>query len=408
MEWILGWIYLLAGPVAWGLFGFAIFKGRGRMKILVRPAPPIPQPSPTVSILIPAKDEARQIEKCVVSVLQQDYPNFDLIVINDRSTDNTGAILDAMAAKDTRLKVVHIRDGELPAGWGGKSYALHRGLEQAQADWLLFVDADVTLEPDVLSATIAWATKREFDLISILPTFISGTFAEGVLQPLAGAATSAMFVIALTNTPEWPNSAFANGQYLCVKRSAYEAVGGHAAIRGTLSEDVAIARKLKRAGFRPRLGWGDTWATVRMYDGFGAIFRGWSRNFYVGSLGKPWRILGFIAFMLLCCYSVLPAFAWGVYREMNPVHALGGWGWIGSAIAHFVIMNAVTAYMYVLAHEKAWYALLMLPFGLPVMLAICIKSLWICMTGKVTWRGTQYASNQLANQNVETQSHANA
>jgi glycosyltransferase involved in cell wall biosynthesis len=403
-----GWIYLLVGPVAWGLFGFAIIKGRARMRILDRPAPPIPQPPPSVSILIPAKDEARQIEKCVRSVLVQDYPNFDLIVINDRSTDNTGDILDAIAAEDARLKIVHIRDGELPSGWGGKSFALHRGLERAGGEWLLFVDADVTLEPDVLCTTIAWAAKREFDLISILPTFISGTFAEGVLQPLAGAATSAMFVIALTNSPQWPNSAFANGQYLCVKRSAYEAVGGHAAIRGTLSEDVALARRLKRAGFRPRLGWGDTFATVRMYEGFGAIFRGWSRNFYVGSLGKPWRILALMNFILFCCYSCLPALAWGIYRHAHPVDALAGWGWIASAIAHFALMTAVTALMYVLAHEKPWYALLMLPYGLPVLLAICVKSLWICITGKVTWRGTQYAADQLANSNVETQSHANA
>ena len=276
LEWILGGLYVLLGPVTWALFAFAMVKGRKRMAILVRPAPPVPQPAPSVSALIPARDEAGQIERCITSVLKQDYPNLNVIVIDDRSTDGTGQILDAMAARDPRLHVVHLQEGSLPPGWGGKSFALHSGLLHARGDWLLFVDADVVLEPDVLSSTIGWATKREFDLISILPTFVSGTFAEGFLQPLAGAATSAMFVIALTNSNEWPKTAFANGQYLCVRRDAYEAVGGHEAIRGTLSEDVAIARKLKIAGYRPRLGWGDSWEPF-------ACTRGSVRSFAAGA-----------------------------------------------------------------------------------------------------------------------------
>src|SRR4029450_4319595 len=111
------------------------------------------------------------------------------------------------------------------------------------------------------TATIARAHQRNYDLISILPTFVSGSFSESVLQPLAGAATTVMFAVSWTNSDK-RKTAFANGQYLCVKRSAYDAIGGHEAIRGTLSEDVALARQLKAAGFKPRLGFGDTWATV--------------------------------------------------------------------------------------------------------------------------------------------------
>jgi cellulose synthase/poly-beta-1,6-N-acetylglucosamine synthase-like glycosyltransferase len=155
IEWILAIAYILLGPLAWGLLGFVIVKGRGRMRILVRPAPPIPQPPPKVSILIPAKDEAKQIERCVMSVLRQDYPNFEVIVIDDRSSDGTGEILDALAAREAHLKVLHLSAGALPGGWGGKSFALHNGLQRADGEWLLFVDADVTLESDVLSATIA-------------------------------------------------------------------------------------------------------------------------------------------------------------------------------------------------------------------------------------------------------------
>jgi hypothetical protein len=246
-----------------------------------------------------------------------------------------------------------------------------------------------------MRATIAWALLRKFDLISILPKFVSGTFAEAVLQPLAGAATSGMFLIALTNAPQWPKTAFANGQYLMVRRDAYEAVGGHEAIRGTLSEDVAIARRLKVAGYRPRLGWGDSWATVRMYEGFASIFRGWSRNFFVGSLGKPWRILGLIGFILLCCYSLIAAIGWAVYRSYHPVDQWGGSLWYATAAAHAAIMMFALVLIYRWSGEREWYALLFLPFGCPVLLAICAKSLWICMTGKVVWRGTAYSRQSL-------------
>lgn len=396
-QWIWLCLYFIVGPFFWGLLGFGIINGRGKMEILKRPSSPVPQPPPRVAVLIPAKDEAGQIEQCVSCVLAQDYPNFEINVVDDRSTDGTGEILDSIAAKDSRLRVVHLKEGSLPPGWGGKSWALHNGLEQANGDWLLFVDADVQLKPDVMSATVGRAVERKYDLISILPTFVSGTFAESLLQPLAGAATTAMFVVSWTNSDKRKKSAFANGQYLCVRREAYEAVGGHEAIRGTLSEDVALARKLKASGYRPRLGWGDTWATVRMYQGFGAIFRGWSRNFYVGSLGKPWRIIGLMTFLLLSVFSVFVAAAWGWHRHEHPVGNSLDWGWLAIAGLHYFAMTAIGAVMYDWAHESPWLTFL-LPFGCVVLLAICVKSLWICATGKVVWRGTQYTRDHLPGQ----------
>jgi glycosyltransferase involved in cell wall biosynthesis len=393
-EGLCWWTYFTLGPLVWAGFAFGLANGKSKMRILVRPPAPLPEPPPSVSILIPARDEADQIEKCVSSVLQQDYRNFRLIVADHCSTDGTGEILDRIAAKDSHLHVVHIKE-DLPSGWGGKSFALHKALEHADGDWLLFVDADVQLNPDVLTATIARANHRGYDLISLLPTFVSGSFAESVLQPLAGAATTVMFAVSWTNSDKRP-TAFANGQYLCVKRSAYEAIGGHEAIRGTLSEDVALARKLKAAGFKPRLGFGDTWATVRMYQGFKAIFRGWSRNFYVGSLGKPWRILGLVTFLLLAVYSIFPALGWGVHR-MDVPGVISATRWFWAVGAHAMLMIGCVALIYVWASEKAWNAILF-PFSCLVMLAICAKSLWICKTGRVSWRGQQYTRDHLPGQ----------
>src|SRR5262245_3825662 len=124
VESFLGWLYLLLGPIVCALFAFALANGRQRLKILRRPYPAPPPGWPSVAVLIAAKDEERQIEKCVSSVLRQEYPNLDVIVVDDRSTDATGEILDRTAAADGRLKVVHLAQGSLPPGWGGKSFAL--------------------------------------------------------------------------------------------------------------------------------------------------------------------------------------------------------------------------------------------------------------------------------------------
>jgi len=377
--------YLLAGVVTWLLFIFVMVKGRKRMTLLHRPGFSLPPDPPLISVLVPARDEAGQIEQCLQSILRQDYPRFELVVIDDRSTDGTGEILDRMAAGDRRIKVVHLTHRELPQGWGGKSYALHQGLSQAAGQWLLFVDADVQLEPDVLSQSLAVAVKREFDLVSLLPRFVGADFWERLLQPLAGAATSAMFLIALTNSNE-SKVAFANGQFLLVKRAAYDAVGGHEAIRGTLSEDVAVARRLKAAGFRPRLGWADGWASVRMYAGLGEVFRGWSRNFYVGSLGRPWRILGLLAFLAVCWLSMFVAAAWGIARPSA--------AWLTAAGAHFAAMTWALVLMYRWSGNPWWNALLF-PIGAAVLVAISVKALWICATGKVQWRGTTYTRGTL-------------
>jgi chlorobactene glucosyltransferase len=394
IEWILAGVYVLLGPVAWVAFAFGMVKGRKRMQLLSRPHPPLPQPPPRVTILVPAKDEAPRIEQCLQSILRQDYPNFELVVIDDRSTDGTGQILHAMAARDHRMRIVHVQPGELPTGWGGKSFALHRGVEQATGQWLLFVDADVQLEPDALRAALAAAVQREFDMVSLLPQFVGQSFWENLLQPLAGAATGMMFAIALTNTNH-NRTAFANGQFILVRRHVYEAVGGHAAIRGTLSEDTALARRIKDSGFRPRLGWGDGFAAVRMYESLGSIFHGWGRNFYVGSRGRPWRILTAIAFVLLCGFSAYAALGWGIYRNLHPVLAIGGWGWILAGAVHLVLMTAMLWLIYAWGHSRGGYALLF-PLGGTIMLAIFSRSLVICVTGRVKWRGTAYSRSSLS------------
>jgi hypothetical protein len=262
-------------------------------------------------------------------------------------------------------------------------------VNQASGSWLLFVDSDVVLQPDVLRATIATAVARRFDLISLLPALEGHTFWENLIVPLAGCAVSTMYLVALTNANELPNVAFANGQYLCIRRDVYDAIGGHATVRDRFCEDVEMARILKSRGFRPRISWGADFAAVRMYSSLSSIFRGWGRNFFAGSLGRPWRILGAMFFLIFCSLSAYAAIAWGFYRNVHPVSFVRGYLWLTTGFAHLFIMTGAVAIMYSWSKNRRAYALLF-PLGAVMLLGIFCRSLWMCATGRVEWRGTRY------------------
>lgn len=372
------------------MFAFAALNGRKRLNLLRDPQPALPNPAPSVTLLIPCKDEEARIAGCIESALAQDYPDFDVIAIDDRSIDATPRVMDELAARNPRLSVLHLTQGDLPAGWTGKNNALHKAAHQARGQWLVFIDSDVTLAPEAVSKALAVGTYRGFDLVSFVPRFESHTFWEALIVPLCGAATSGMYRLTFANNGTLPNTAFACGQFIAIRRETYDWMGGHARFRDRFCEDVEIARYLKRSGKRPRLGWGEDLVSVRMYSSFSQIFRGWARNFFAGSLGKPWRVLGAIAFVLLCGLSFIPAVAWGLHRNAHPLNALAGWGWLATAATHWGLMTMCLAASYRWSGNKKIYALLF-PLGAAILLAIFVKSLWTCLTGRVEWRGTKYA-----------------
>ena len=383
--------YLLLGPACWAMFLFGMFKGRKRLSLLSRPLLDLPQPPPRASVLVPIKDEAHQIKGCLASVLALDYPDFEVIAIDDRSTDGTGEIIDEIAANDSRLQVIHVDPQALPAGWVGKTHALHVGMQHATGEWLLFVDSDVQLAPDSLRATIALAEKRRFHLVSLLPRLINQTFWERLIVPLGGAATSAMFLLPMTNYNELPNIAFANGQFLLIRRSAYDAIGGHASVRDQLSEDIGIAKALKRRGFKPRLAIGSDFAATRMYHSFASVMNGWSRNFFGGSGGMPWKLLAGISFVFVSCFSLFAVIAWGGYRGQHPIAHFGAEGWLLAALVHWLIMTLAITINYAWTGNPKRYALLF-PLGASMLIVIWLRAIHMCVTRRVEWRGTRYAN----------------
>ena len=391
-EWIVGFLHVLLGPFAWGVIVFLMFKGRERMLLVQHPLRDLPKHPSHVSVLIPAKDEEARIRDCIESALRQDYPDFEVIAINDRSEDSTGRLMDQLALENPRLKVIHVPFGNPPEGWTGKNNALQIGSTQAAGEWLLFVDSDVVLQAQALRATVAECIARDFDMMSLILRLESHGFWEGLLVPLAGGASSLMYLVALTNSNDWPGIAFGNGQFLCIRRTVYDAIQGHAAVRDKFCEDIALARLLKSRGYKPRISWGIDFAAVRMYSSFPAILRGWSRIFFAASDGRPWRCIAGIVFLIACGFSAYGALAWGVYRNFHPVHWVRGWLWIVSGGMHLAIMTYAIGAMYQWTGNHRRHAILF-PLSGVMLIWIFVRAIAHCMTRRITWRGTHYNRN---------------
>lgn len=244
-----------------------------------------PGPRPRVSIVIPARNEERDVEAAVRSHLDQDYPDFEVIVVEDRSSDATADILARLARGATRLTVVPGVDP--PAGWLGKPHALAQGAAAACGELLLFVDADVRYGPRALSEAVSYLQTRGLDLLVLLPRVEMRGFWENVLMPyLLVAFFQAPGFLANWRRPRW--IAAGGGAGNLVRRAVYDEVGGHAALRDSVVDDVRLGFAVKGAGHRFGVARAEHRVAVRMYRGFREVFDGFTKNvayIYQGAVG---------------------------------------------------------------------------------------------------------------------------
>jgi len=339
--------------------------------------------APTLAVVIPARNEAQDIEACLASVLAQDYPGLRVVVVDDRSTDNTPAILQRLATRHPRLTAMRI--DHLPPGWMGKTHALHQATRGLDADWLLFMDADCRLMPGAAAAAARAAAARGVALLTLWPRHASGSFFESLLIPLCGGVMALWFGFA--NHRRGP--AFANGQFLLARRADYEAVGGHQAVRHALIEDVPLARVFKRHGRRTWAGGGRELVRVRMYRSLGAIVRGWSRIF-IGALQSPGKLALSIAWLLVG--SLLPLVALPVLAltALRDEPSLATWAALSMAASHCLLIAGVSLGFWRMGGCDRRY-LLLYPLSVLGVIGILLHALWTVVSGRaVVWRDTPY------------------
>lgn len=359
--------------------------GHKQMNRLMRKTYEPPAPAPRATILIPAKDEGRNIADCLLGVLQQDYPNFQVIAVDDRSTDDTGKILDELAAKHANLKVLHVSEGGLPQGWSGKAHALYLGSASADGEFLLFVDSDVLVQPNLLSQVVGLASERNYDALSLLVGLRCNSMWEKTVQPAAAGVWGMMNGISFTNSGNH-EGASASGAVFLIRRSSYDSVGGHEAVKFSPAEDVSLMRVMKAAKLRTRLVHGHRLASTQMYGTAKQTFRGWGRIYAATAEMNSSYIFKAIALMALSAMTIYPALVWGIWKAVHGGHL----HWLCAALLHALALAAWLAPVYRLSGNRARFAAIA-PITMGIVWAILIYSWVLCKTGKISWRGTDYA-----------------
>jgi chlorobactene glucosyltransferase len=372
--------------ISYALLGALAIIGATNLRTLERRRranPLLPMPPPLVSILVPARDEERNIGTCVASLAAQVYPTdrFEILVLDDRSGDRTGAIVAALAAEHPIVRL--LRGAALPDGWGGKAHACQQLADAARGDWLLFTDADTVHAPGMLRATMAAALMGGVEALTALPRERADSFGERLLVPQ-------LFFFLLASQPLAPleragetRFVFANGQFLLVGRELYRRIGGHAAVRAQLMEDMALGLRCKRAGARILLLDGGDWLSCRMYDGFPATWRGFVRSLQAGNRLAPTFLLGIGAMTILFFagpFVVLLALLLGG-RRGRPL-ALA----VGQVLALLGVRAIVGRGLRQPAREIALF-----PVGVFVLAAAVLHTLWRALRGRrIEWRGRGY------------------
>jgi chlorobactene glucosyltransferase len=394
------WAVLLVGVAGiWASRHLVISKAR-REQIPLRsdsydgpPAKP-----PLLSVLIAAKDEEANIEQAVRTMLNQDYPNFELIVVNDRSTDGTAAILDSISAEQPngRLKVIHIK--QLKEGWFGKNNAMREGVALAKGEWLCFGDADCCQTSHrTLSMTVRYVLDKGIDFLSLLPRLETQSLWEQIIQPVCGAVMVFWFNPDKVNNPRLPN-AYANGAFMLMSRKCYDAIGGHEAVRTQVNEDMHMAKLAKQTGQRLFVLQNEDLYTVRMYSRLREIWRGWSRIFY-GCFETFRRLRITLAMLLTTNFFpyVSMLIAAGVLAAKGWSGAGTGWQLVGATAALGVVLQqTVIVRFYRLCQTKPWLAPTFI-IGATVCVGMLINAMFKLNGRTATvWRGTAYRGNQMA------------
>jgi cellulose synthase/poly-beta-1,6-N-acetylglucosamine synthase-like glycosyltransferase len=331
---------------------------------------------PIVSVIVPARNEEACLESCLRSLVQQDGIPFEIIVVDDGSTDATRKIAESFSA------VRVMAAPPLPEGWCGKSNAVAFGARHARGDWFLFTDADTIHKRGSLARAVSEAEKNGADLLSYSPEQVVKSFWERAIMPVVFAELAATFKPREVSDPR-SSVAAANGQYLLVRRHAYELIGGHASIAHTLLEDVDLARSIKEAGGRLFFRYGGEAVKTRMYRSFRQLREGWTKN--LALLFPDARELAAKRMLEFAVIAVM--LAGGVAAALLQHFVMGaGFAMLAAAFWTKFLQRIHKA------HFGAWSELFAI-FGLPMFAWLLRRSVNSYARGAVTWKGRSYPAS---------------
>lgn len=338
-----------------------------------------PSPATTVSVLIPARDEESNLPLALESVLAQRGAVAEILVYDDGSTDRTAEVVRGFTERDARVRLVS-GTGEIPSGWCGKPHALARLADEATGEWLLFLDADARLAVGAVAALVEAAESLESDLLSPWPRLIMLGPAERFLLPLLNFVTLTLYPTPVQFSRHDPALGLAHGACLLARATAYRTVGGHGAVRGEIFEDTALARAFRSAGFAAHCVDGQDVVRVRMYDSFGAIWRGFKKNFRPGFRHAA-SFWAFLALHLLVGVLPLPAVVFTASSGGDPRP------WLVALAGGFAARLALARRF---GHPLG--SVLLHPAAEAVVVALGLSSWWAVRTGRgVDWKGRTYS-----------------
>jgi glycosyltransferase involved in cell wall biosynthesis len=382
---IIGLLILISLCALWVVgLGYLIVSIK-RLPVLRAQHAPVPDVWPRLSVVIPACDEAASLESAVTTLLQQDYPDLEIILVDDRSTDGTAKIIERLAREDPRIRAVHVKT--LPQGWLGKVHALHRGVEQASGEWLLFTDADVHFAAGTLRRAVAFVLHQRVDHLTLIPRTVQKSFWLELAVNTFGLLFFITTRAASVNRPD--SKAFVGiGAFNLVNARRFHRTAGFEWLRLEPGDDVGLGMMIKQSGGTTRLAFAYEDLSLQWYSSVTAMFKGLEKNLFGPGSHYRWQLM-LVRVGIIWALVAAPYFSliFGLAHGLAPL-------WIAGAAA--ISVQLIFPVCCVADRKTRGLVLLLFPVGVLLITVMMLRAAYQCLkNGGIDWRGTHYPIDQL-------------
>jgi chlorobactene glucosyltransferase len=381
MDIFLLYQYIITGIILFVLANFLLnnifFKDTSKFKLPQN----ILDKQPLISVLIPARNEGKNIKRCLLSLIRQDYSRIEILVLDDNSTDNTAEVVEELSKKDKRIQLYHGK--ELKKGWMGKNYACHQLSEYARGEYFIFTDADTLHFPDSISSSLASLIRYDLDALSVFAKQIMVTMHERMMVPFGNYMILCFMPLYLIRKAKSTLFSVAIGQFMLFKREVYEKIGGHKSVKKEVLEDIKISRQVKKYGYKFMIFDGRNNLYCRMYRNFRGVVSGYSKVLFA-AFDYKLHIIS-VAVLVVMAVFLFPFL-------MLPLGIIYDWPVaMLKIIALQVVIILITKLILSLRFKCKAVDILLHPFSIIYLILIAINSILSTIIGVgVNWKGRIY------------------